>query len=83
MFDLIYVLILGFIVGLIARKFHPGEEKGGLLFTLIVGLVGMTGSFIGGLLNYLLLGGNHLFGFITSIIVGVIFCRIYSKWESK
>ena len=48
-------LIFGLVVGLIARLVMPGRQHMGMLGTL---LLGVGGSFIGGLLGNLLFGGR-------------------------
>jgi uncharacterized membrane protein YeaQ/YmgE (transglycosylase-associated protein family) len=62
-------IVFGLIVGLIARALMPGRQSMGLVMTA---LVGMGGSFIGGLLGNLISGRNVLdlttAGFIGSII---------------
>ena len=45
MFHLIWMFVVGLVVGAIARFLMPGAEHMGLLMT---GLVGIAGSFIGG-----------------------------------
>ena len=45
MFHLLWMLIVGIVVGAIARWIMPGAQAMGLLMT---GLVGIAGSFIGG-----------------------------------
>jgi uncharacterized membrane protein YeaQ/YmgE (transglycosylase-associated protein family) len=45
MFHLIWMFIVGIVVGAIARFLMPGAEHMGLIMT---GLVGIAGSFIGG-----------------------------------
>ncbi len=45
MFHLIWMFIVGIVVGAIARFLLPGAQHMGLLMT---GLVGIAGSFIGG-----------------------------------
>jgi len=45
MFHLIWMFIVGIVVGAIARFLMPGAEHMGLFMT---GLVGIAGSFIGG-----------------------------------
>lgn len=45
MFHLLWMLIVGIVVGAIARWIMPGAQGMGLLMT---GLVGIAGSFIGG-----------------------------------
>lgn len=76
-------LAYGLIVGIIAKKLHQGDEPIGWLETIMVGVVG---SYVGGLINWLLGWGVHVFepsGMIMGIIGGVVFCYIYSYWKSK
>jgi len=45
MFQLIWMFIVGIVVGLIARWIMPGAQHMGLLMT---GVLGVAGSFVGG-----------------------------------
>lgn len=74
MLYLIYFLVTGLIVGWIAYKIHPGEEEGGILGMIITGV---AGSFLGGVINWLIWGGTFsAAGLIMSIVGGVAFCWI-------
>lgn len=68
MIALIVFFVFGIVVGLIARAIMPGNQSMGLLTT---GLVGVVGSFVGGLLGSLLTGESIL-AFHTSGIIGSI-----------
>ena len=62
-------IVFGFAVGLIARALMPGRQSMGLIMTAVVGMVG---SFIGGLIGNLI-SGRSLFdltsaGFIGSLL---------------
>ena len=74
-------LIYGTIVGGIAKFLHPGEDPGGFLSTIGIGI---AGSYIGGVLNFLFFGTGTPFspsGLIMGVIGAVIFCWIYRKWK--
>lgn len=64
-------ILFGLLVGLIARFLVPGSQQLGCLRTVLLGVVG---SFIGGLLGYLFKGGDFIqsSGWIGSIIGAVI-----------
>jgi uncharacterized membrane protein YeaQ/YmgE (transglycosylase-associated protein family) len=64
---LFFFLIYGLVVGMIAKLLHPGPNPVGFLPTIIIGVVG---SYIGGLINFLL-GRGHL-GSPSGIIMGII-----------
>ncbi|WP_193213006.1 GlsB/YeaQ/YmgE family stress response membrane protein [Luteolibacter marinus] len=47
-------ILLGLFAGLIARKIMPGEEKGGCLLTIVLGILGaVVGGWIGRHFGYL------------------------------
>ena len=64
MFDfwtVLYLLVVGVIVGYIARLIVPGRDALGFWKTVLLGIVG---SFIGGCLGYLLFGFDSDEGFV-------------------
>ncbi len=67
--SLVAFILFGLVVGLIARAVMPGRQTMGLLATT---LVGMAGSFIGGLVGNVIYGGPlleiHTAGIIGSVI---------------
>jgi uncharacterized membrane protein YeaQ/YmgE (transglycosylase-associated protein family) len=74
MFSLIWSIIVGFFVGLIARWIVPGAEHYGFIMTTIVGIVGsIIGGFIGTLFNKPAPGQKfHTAGFLMSIVGAII-----------
>jgi uncharacterized membrane protein YeaQ/YmgE (transglycosylase-associated protein family) len=74
---LIWTLIVGLIVGSLAKLIMPGKDPGGLIVTL---LLGVAGSFVAGLLGravgwYRDPGSGP--GIITSVIGALILLGIY------
>lgn len=75
MFSAIGTVIVGLIVGVIARFLLPGKEAlpdglTGILLTVVVGIAGaFLGTFIGGALWG---GANYAAGWIMSIVGAVI-----------
>jgi uncharacterized membrane protein YeaQ/YmgE (transglycosylase-associated protein family) len=66
-------LVLGLIAGAIAKAIYPGDQGGGILGTLILGIIG---AFIGGTLATLLTTGSLQFGAAALSIPGVILAII-------
>jgi len=64
-------IILGLIAGVLGKLIMPGDDPGGIVVTIVIGVVGAV---IGGFLLSLLGigGGAGSGGFIFSIIAGVI-----------
>jgi uncharacterized membrane protein YeaQ/YmgE (transglycosylase-associated protein family) len=70
MLHLIWSVIVGFFIGLLARFFYPGAVHLGFLMTSLLGIGGsLVGGFIGSLVNRPADGAMfHPAGFIMSII---------------
>ena len=77
---LLLFLVFGFVVGLIARAVMPGTQSMGIVKTT---LIGVAGSFIGGLLGNLISGDGlfnvHSAGWIGSILGAVILMAILGR----
>jgi uncharacterized membrane protein YeaQ/YmgE (transglycosylase-associated protein family) len=65
---LLAFIVFGLVVGLVARAIMPGRQSMGLVATA---LLGMAGSFVGGLIGSLIHGGG-LFVLRSSGIVGSV-----------
>lgn len=69
--DIIIMIIVGFIVGLIARAIMPGSQQMGLILTTILGIVGaVVAGFLGQSLGWYQAGEAP--GWIASIIGAII-----------
>jgi uncharacterized membrane protein YeaQ/YmgE (transglycosylase-associated protein family) len=73
LFTILWWIIIGFVVGLIARAIMPGDDNMGIFMTAALGI---AGSFLGGFISSLLFrapaGGFHAAGFIGSLIGALI-----------
>jgi uncharacterized membrane protein YeaQ/YmgE (transglycosylase-associated protein family) len=78
MFHLIWSVIVGFFIGLIARALLPGGDHMGIIATTIVGIVGsLIGGFIGGLISKPAAGARfHPAGFVLSIVGAIVLLLI-------
>jgi len=74
MLHLIWSIIIGFIVGLIARAVMPGVDHLGFWMTALIGIGGsLVGGFIGALIKRPANGQMfHPAGFIMSILGAVV-----------
>jgi uncharacterized membrane protein YeaQ/YmgE (transglycosylase-associated protein family) len=66
---LIVLAFIGLIIGALARLALPGRDPLSIPMTI---LVGIAGSFIGGLLTYAITGGRSGGGFLASFVVAVL-----------
>jgi len=74
MLHIIWSIIVGFVVGLIARAIMPGIDHFGFWMTVLIGIGGsLVGGFIGTLISRPPAGSMfHPAGFIMSIVGAVI-----------
>jgi uncharacterized membrane protein YeaQ/YmgE (transglycosylase-associated protein family) len=79
---IIWTIVLGFVIGLIAKLVHPGKEKMGFIMTI---LLGIAGSFLAGIIGQFIgwYKAGQGAGFIASVIVAIILLVIYGKIKSK
>ena len=81
MFHLLWMFIVGIVVGAIARWIMPGAENMGLIMT---GIVGIAGSFIGGFIARLFSKPAdgaivHPAGLVMSVIGALILLFVVKK----
>lgn len=82
MWSLIVTIIIGFVVGLIARAIHPGDDKAGFIITTILGISGSLLATYGGRLLGLYPEGSSA-GFIASVIGAIIILFLYRLITKK
>ena len=76
MFSLIWALIIGLIVGALAKLIMPGRDPGGIFVTMMLGVAGsLVGRLIGRLLG--MYGPGEHAGFIMSLIGAILLLVIY------
>ena len=78
MLHLIWSVIVGFIIGLIARAVMPGADAMGFIATTVVGIVGsLIGGFIGSAISKPAAGAKfHPAGFIMSVVGAIVLLLI-------
>jgi uncharacterized membrane protein YeaQ/YmgE (transglycosylase-associated protein family) len=75
---ILWTIVLGFVIGVLAKILHPGKENMGFIATVVLGI---AGSFLAGV------GGQYLgwyqagegAGFIASVIVAILLLVVYGK----
>lgn len=73
---IIWMLIIGLVVGAIAKLLMPGRDPGGIIVTM---LIGVAGSFIAGFLGRAVgwYSEGESAGFITSVLGAILLLFIY------
>jgi len=76
MFSIIWMLIVGLIVGALAKLIMPGRDGGGIIATMLLGMGGaLIGGWIGRLLGMYAQGEGA--GFIMSTLGAILLLAIY------
>lgn len=73
-FHVLWSIIVGFVVGLVARALLPGADHIGLPLTIVVGIAGSwLGGFLGSLVSKPPEGAKfHPAGFLMSIVGAIV-----------
>jgi len=74
--SILVTIIVGLIVGAIAKLLMPGKDPGGFIITILLGIAGaFVGTFAGRALGFY--NGNEAAGWIMSVIGAVVLLAIY------
>ena len=81
-------VVLGLIAGAIAKAIDPGARGGGLLGTMLLGIVG---AFVGGTLFTLLTTGSFtlaasglsLGGIVVAVIGAIVFSFLWNRFAGR
>ncbi|ROZ61805.1 GlsB/YeaQ/YmgE family stress response membrane protein [Ramlibacter sp. WS9] len=74
--SIIGTILIGFVVGLIARALKPGDDKLGLIMTTLLGIAGaFVARYAGAALG--LYSGGQAAGWIASVVGAVVLLFIY------
>jgi uncharacterized membrane protein YeaQ/YmgE (transglycosylase-associated protein family) len=76
MFSLLWELIIGLVVGAIAKFLMPGKDPGGIWITMIIGIAGsILATYIGQSAGWYHAGQGA--GFIMSVVGAIVLLIIY------
>lgn len=78
----IWSIIIGLLVGAIAKLFMPGKDGGGIIVTILIGIGGsLLFTYLGRVLGLYAEGENA--GFISSILGAMLILFIYRFIKKK
>ena len=73
---MIWAIIIGFVVGAIARFLMPGRDPGGIIITILLGIGGsMFANWLG--INMGIYGAGEFAGLIGSVVGAMLLLGIY------
>ncbi len=80
--DIIYTIVIGFIVGIIAKLLMPGKDPGGFIITTLIGIAGaFVAKFIGQAMNWYNAGDSV--GFIASVLGAIVLLLLYRMFTGR
>ena len=75
---LIWTIVIGLIVGVVAKLLHPGRENFGLILTVILGIGGsLVATFLGQAIGWYQPG--ELAGFVGTVVGAVLLLWVYGR----
>ena len=79
---ILYTLLIGLIIGFIARAVMPGEQRLGWIMTAVLGVAGsFLANFVGQSMGWYAAGGTA--GWIASVVGAVVLLIIYGMVQKK
>ena len=72
----LWMIIVGLIVGVLAKLIMPGHDPGGIVVTMLLGIAGsMVAGFLGRAVGWY--GEGQSAGFIASVVGAIVILAIY------
>ncbi|MCC7009973.1 MAG: GlsB/YeaQ/YmgE family stress response membrane protein [Acidobacteria bacterium] len=82
MFGILGWIVFGLIVGVVAKLLMPGRDPGGMIVTILLGIVGaVLGGFLGRAMG--LYGPGDPAGFIMSLVGALILLFLYRMMAGR
>jgi uncharacterized membrane protein YeaQ/YmgE (transglycosylase-associated protein family) len=74
--DILLWVVFGLVVGIVAKMLMPGRDPGGIIVTIVLGIVGaMLGGWLGRVMG--LYREGEAAGFIMAVIGAIIILGLY------
>jgi uncharacterized membrane protein YeaQ/YmgE (transglycosylase-associated protein family) len=77
---ILYTILIGAVIGVLARFFKPGADPLGWILTIILGIVG---AWVGGYVAAALGLTSGLMGFVVSIVCAIVLLFVYEMVRAK
>lgn len=73
-------IILGLIVGILAKWIMPGKDEGGFIITVVLGIIGaLVGGYLSQIFGIATMTGFNIKSLIFSVIGALLVLFIYRK----
>jgi uncharacterized membrane protein YeaQ/YmgE (transglycosylase-associated protein family) len=79
---IVWTIVVGFVVGLVAKLLHPGKDNMGFIATV---LLGIGGSFLAGMLGQAFgwYQAGEGAGFVASVALAIVLLVVYGRISTK
>lgn len=79
---ILWTIVVGFVVGVVAKLLHPGKENMGFIITVVLGV---AGSFVAGVVGQYFgwYQAGEGAGFIASVVAAILLLAIYGLISRK
>ena len=82
MLSLLWTILIGFVVGVVAKLLHPGKENLGIILTTLLGIAGsVSATFLGRLVGFYKQG--EAAGFIMATLGAVLLLFIVQRVRGR
>ncbi len=82
MLSLLWTILIGFVVGVIAKLLHPGKENMGIIVTTLLGIAGsLIATFLGRLVGFYKEG--EAAGFLMALVGAIVLLVLFGVVRGK
>jgi uncharacterized membrane protein YeaQ/YmgE (transglycosylase-associated protein family) len=82
MFGVLGWIVFGLVVGIVAKLVMPGRDPGGIIITMLLGIVGaVVGGFLGRALGFY--GPGEPAGFLMSLVGAIVLLALYRMFVRR
>jgi uncharacterized membrane protein YeaQ/YmgE (transglycosylase-associated protein family) len=75
---MLWTIVIGLVAGALAKFFMPGKDPGGIIVTMLLGIVGaVVATFLGKLVGWYQPGESA--GFIAATLGAILVLYVYTK----
>ncbi len=74
--SIIWTILIGFVVGIVAKFLMPGRDPGGFIITVLIGIAGsFVASYLGRAMGWYQMGESA--GFIAAVLGSIVLLFVY------
>ena len=79
---IVWTILVGLVVGVIAKFLHPGKDNMGFIATILLGIGGsVVAGIVGQALGWYQAGEGA--GFVASVVVAIVLLVVYGRLRDK